>query len=49
MPVTLALKRLKQEDHKFNASLGYIVRPYLKKLQVEKSISDLGFRENFIM
>jgi hypothetical protein len=29
--VILAFGRLRQEDHKFEVSLGYIVRPYLKK------------------
>jgi hypothetical protein len=28
--VILALKRLRQKDPKFEASLGYIERPYLK-------------------
>jgi hypothetical protein len=31
MPVILALGRLKQKDHKFEATLGCIVRPCLKK------------------
>jgi hypothetical protein len=29
MPVIPVLGRLKQEDHKFEASPDYIVRPYL--------------------
>jgi hypothetical protein len=32
MPViSAALKRVRHKDHKFEASLAYIVRPYLKK------------------
>jgi hypothetical protein len=30
-PLIPALRRLKQKDHKFEASLGYIARPSLKK------------------
>jgi hypothetical protein len=30
-PIIPALGRLKQENHKFEASLGYIVRPMLRK------------------
>jgi hypothetical protein len=33
MPVILILRRLKQEHSKFEASLGYIVRFYIKKKQ----------------
>jgi hypothetical protein len=31
MPVILALGRLRQEDNKFEAFLGYLMRPRLKK------------------
>jgi hypothetical protein len=31
MPVILALRRPRQEDHKFEVSIAYIVRPCLKK------------------
>jgi hypothetical protein len=31
MPVIPALLRLRQEDHKFKTSLGYIARPCLEK------------------
>jgi hypothetical protein len=31
MPVIPALWRLRQEDHKFEASLDYILKAYLKK------------------
>jgi hypothetical protein len=30
MPVIPALRRLRQEDHEFKTSLGYIARPCLK-------------------
>jgi hypothetical protein len=29
-------KRLRQEDHKFQASLGYTARPCLKRLKKQK-------------
>jgi hypothetical protein len=31
-PVIPALRKLRQEDFKFKVTLGYIVRPCLKKL-----------------
>jgi hypothetical protein len=35
-PVILALGRQRKENHEFQASLGYLVRPYLKKKVKEK-------------
>jgi hypothetical protein len=31
MPIIAAFRRLRQEGHKFKVSLGYIVRPCLKR------------------
>jgi hypothetical protein len=36
MPITPALRRLRQEDHEFNISLGFMARPCLKKNQPNK-------------
>jgi hypothetical protein len=38
MPAIPAHKRLQQEDLEFKASVGYIVRPFLKKLNIICSI-----------
>jgi hypothetical protein len=34
--VILVLRKLRQEDHVFHSSLGYIVRTYLKKSKLSK-------------
>jgi hypothetical protein len=36
MPIIPALRRLRQENCKFEASLSYTVRPYLKNKQTNK-------------
>jgi hypothetical protein len=41
LPAIPALGRLRQEDCQFKASLGYRVRPYLKK-ETNKTISVVG-------
>jgi hypothetical protein len=35
-PVILVLRKLRQEDIKLEASLGYIVRPYIKNKLTNK-------------
>jgi hypothetical protein len=41
MLVISALGRLKQEDHEFEASVGYVVKPCLKQEQQKKDFSSL--------
>jgi hypothetical protein len=36
LPVVLALRRLRQEDYMFKASLSYIVKPCLRKTDKTK-------------
>jgi hypothetical protein len=35
-----AFERWRQEDHKFEVSLGYIVRPCLKKVKKEVAVAE---------
>jgi hypothetical protein len=35
-PVITAFRKLRQEDYKFKASLGYMARPYLKPRERER-------------
>jgi hypothetical protein len=39
LPVIPALKRLRQEDSKFEASLGYIARPCLKNKEISWALA----------
>jgi hypothetical protein len=41
-PVTPALRRLSKEDHKFEASLGYLVRPCLRKTTITTTNSQVN-------
>jgi hypothetical protein len=40
IPVIPILKKLRQEDQKFQASLGYTLRPYLKQQQLQKEFKN---------
>jgi hypothetical protein len=46
MPVIPALGRLKQEVHKFEASLGYIIDPISKRKKIFKKMITAG--PNFV-
>jgi hypothetical protein len=42
MPVIPTLRRQRQEDEKFKASLGYIMRPYLKINKQTENLNELA-------
>jgi hypothetical protein len=54
MPVTLELRRLRQEALEFEVSLSYIMEPYLKKKNkittklTENSFRSLELLENWV-
>lgn len=44
MPEILALRQLRQNDHKFRGSVGYTERPYLKKQTTKKKLPPSPFK-----
>jgi hypothetical protein len=48
MPIITALVRLRQENYKFEASLGYIVRPCLKTNEKQNLTVMKIFREEVL-
>jgi hypothetical protein len=47
MPVILKPGRLREEDYKFQAGMGYIVRPSLNKTKQNKTKSKISFSTQF--
>jgi hypothetical protein len=43
IPIMPTLGKLRLEEHKFEASVGYTVRPYLKKKKKRKRKRDIVF------
>jgi hypothetical protein len=43
--VILAHRRLRKEDHEFETSLGYIMRPCLKKQKQKKKLIEMIIRD----